>query len=347
MNHALAPALALSLAVALTPASAHANDGAFYGTGATVFPVADDAIALDEETLTIRQTGPTVGYYVDHWQVEVVYVFRNTKDAPVTVQMGFPEWCVSTPENYEDLPAKCSEWTIEDFTVQVDGKPVKATVKRTTPGKDTLADMDYHRAHTFPVSFAAKQSRTVRHTYRHRGGIVSPWCSDMTYILKTGALWQGAIKKLEISVEVIDRFKSREMVDPGTTEEGKLPPPKVEATAGGEILRWSLTDHEPKKDLAVLYCEPDAFARTEAISEVMALEESELRAMDKAALRVRRNTIYAAYGYGFKDADLRAHFAAVPWYRERADYDAKWIRREHMQRVALIKKIEGEKAKGK
>lgn len=338
-----ARSLALIALTLLLTSTASANDGAFYGTGATVFPVNDAAIALDTEVLNIRQTGPTVGSYVDHWQVEVTYNFRNTTDAPVTVQMGFPEWCVSTPDNYEDLPAKCSEWTIEDFTIKVDGTAVKATVKRTTPGKDTLADMSYHRAHTFPVTFAPNQTRTVHHTYRHRGGITSPWCSDMTYILKTGALWQGAIKKLDITVEVIDRFKQRESSEGWLTGENSLPAATITPTANGEILRWSMTDHEPKHDLSVSFCEPDAVARSEAASEVTNLEESELQAMDAKALRLLRNTLYATYGYAFKDADLKAHFATMPWYRERADYSEKWMRRDQMQRVALIKKIEASK----
>jgi len=342
LTAALLPALTL-----LAAGAAHANDGAFYGTGATVFPVKDNAIALDTEQLTIRQAGPTADYYVDHWQVEVVYGFRNTTDTPVTVQMGFPEWCVQTPENYEDIPEKCSEWTIRDFTIHIDGKPAKATVKRATPGKDTLAEMDYHRVHTFPVTFAPHQSRTIKHTYHHRGAIISPWCSDMAYILKTGALWQGAIKKLDITVEVIDRFKQRQDLDGWLAGTDERPKPTIAKTANGEILRWSLTDYEPKHDLTLMFCEPDGIARLEAMAEVTGLEEKELRAMTSEALRIARNTFYAAYGYAFQSDDLKAHFGKTGWYRPRADFDPKWIGTFRTKQIALMKRIEAEKKRAK
>ncbi len=41
---------------------------------------------------------------------------------------------------------------------------------------------------------------------------------------------------------------------------------------------------------------------------------------DPAVLRVLKNTIYARHGHSFKSEDLRAHFAAQPWYKERPGY---------------------------
>jgi len=334
--------LPLALAVLATSGAAHANDGAFFGAGATVFPVKDDAIALDTEQLTIRQAGPTASYYADHWRVEVVYGFRNTTDTPVTVQMGFPEWCVQTPDNYEDVPESCFEWTIKDFTVLIDGEPAKATVKRVTPGKDTLADMDYHRVHTFPVTFAPNQRRVIRHTYRHQGVIISPTCSQMTYILETGALWQGAIKSLDITVEVIDRFDKVDEYDGWLAGTGGKAKPTVKKTPHGAIYRWALRDHEPADDLSLTFCEPDAVARLEAMTEVDVIEEQALRAMSPEALRIARNTYYAAYGYGFKSDDLKAHFGKTSWYRPRVDFDPKWLDADRMKRIALIKRIEAD-----
>lgn len=342
----LTRSLAASLLALALITPAHANDGAFYGTGATVFPVQDDAIALDTEQLTIRQAGPTADYYVDHWQVEVVYGFRNTTDKAVTVQMGFPEWCVQTPDNYEDLPEKCAEWTIRDFTIQIDGTPAKATVKRATPGKDTLAEMDYHRVHTFPVTFAPNQRRTIRHTYHHRGAISSPWCSEMTYILKTGALWKGAIKQLDITAEVIDRFKQVTDYDGWLEGTDGKPKATVEKTANGTIYRWALRDHEPKHDLGLLLCEPDGVARLEAMAEVTGLDEETMRGMTPEALRIARNTFYAAYGYDFKSDDLKAHFGKTGWYRPRADFDQTWIGPYRTKQIALMKRIEAEKKAG-
>lgn len=343
MSRSPLSALALSLLLA---APAWANDGAFYGQGSTVFPVQDDAIALDTEVLRIEHGGPAVGYYVRHWNVDVTYRFRNTTDKPVTVQMGFPEWCEATPDNHED--EKCSAWTIEDFTVRIDGqKGPRVKVKKAQPGKGPLADMHYGRVHTFEVKFAPNQTRTVQHTYRHASSITSPWCSELGYILQTGALWKGALKSLDIEVLTHARFDGdpgygREWID---GEKGR-PKARVEALPdGGQRLSWSLKDVEPKHDLALTFCEPkQMLARREAADEIVYMEPGELEMWDAAKLRVMRNTIYAAYGYTFKSKDLQDHFAAKPWYQPRADFDPKWLPPSHVKRIALIKALEKKKA---
>lgn len=331
--------------LALLAGPALANDGAFYGQGSTVFPVQDDAIALDTEVLRIEQGGPAVGYYVDHWRVTVTYTFRNTTDRPVTVQMGFPEWCEATPDNAES--ETCTGWTIRDFVVQIDGKKgPKVKVKKAEPGKGPLADMHYGRVHTFPVAFGPGQTRTVHHTYRHATSITSPWCSELGYILKTGALWKGTMKSLDIEVLTHASFVD----DPGYGREwfdgvDGRPKAVVEPQKdGGMRYRWSMKDVDPQHDLALVFCEPKTMlARQEAAEEIVAMEPAELEMWDAAKLRVMRNTIYAAYGYTFKSADLRAHFAGQSWYAPRPDFDPKWLPARHVKRIALIKALEKKK----
>ena len=41
----------------------------------------------------------------------------------------------------------------------------------------------------------------------------------------------------------------------------------------------------------------------------------ELRGIDKADLRIIRNTILAQYGYPFKSKDLQVHFSRFSWYK--------------------------------
>ncbi len=336
-----------ALCALLLTAPAWANDGAFFGQGSTVFPVQDEAIALDTEVLRIEQGGPTVGYYVQYWDVSITYGFRNTTDRPVTVQMGFPEWCEATPDNSES--EACTGWTIRDFKVRIDGKKgPKVTLKQAKPGKGPLADMEYGRVHTFPVSFAPRQTRTVQHTYRHASSITSPWCSNLSYILQTGALWKGPVKSLDIEVLTRSSF----IDDPGYAREwfdGAEGRPKATSEPqadGGVRYRWSMKDVEPRHDLWLTFCEPkQMLARLEAIGEVELMEPAELEKLDAAALRVLRNTIYAAYGYTFRSEDLQAHFAKVPWYTPRADFDPKWLSASELKRVALIKSLEKQKKK--
>jgi hypothetical protein len=320
---------------------AWANDGEFHGSGATVYPVASAAIAMDEEDLEIRQVGPAVGTYVQGWAVKVTYRFRNTADAPVRIRMGFPERCVAGPEDIDADPWVCREPSIRNFTVVVDGKPVKATVKAARKGSDgeagPLPGVVFQRVHTFPVEFGPGQTRTVVHTYDLRPSIIAAYTSVMEYILQTGRLWQGPIRRLDIRMAVWDRFESMTVQGEG------VPAPTKGQDGEWTVWSWRLTDVEPTFDLELHFERPDALDRAEALSAACGHEDAALAAMDAPALRLLRNTVYAAYGYGFRSDDLKAHFAAQPWYRPRADYAASWLDPWHAKCVQRIKAAEAKK----
>jgi hypothetical protein len=50
-----------------------------------------------------------------------------------------------------------------------------------------------------------------------------------------------------------------------------------------------------------------------------------------------RNEIFARYGYTFTDPRWRSHFAATPWYRPRADFDAALLPPVARANVATLK----------
>lgn len=329
-------ALALSLAM-LVAAPARANDGEFNGTGASVYPVRSVAVALDEEDLTIRQTGPAVGTYVAGWDVRVVYAFRNTTDAAVTVQMGFPEQCHRGPEDIDTPDDVCGEPTIRDFTAAVDGKTVQTTVKAPKGGAtDVLKDVVFQRVHTFSVPFGPKQTRRVVHTYRLQPSLVSPYTSIMQYILQTGGLWVGPIRRLDVTLAVWDRFEDVRVVGEGT------PKPAASEEDGWTLRKWHHEDVEPTWDLEVHFSHPVGLERSEAISAACALDAADLAKIGREELRVLRNVVYAAYGYAFSKADLREHFAKQPWYRPHPDYTNLWLDKAD---VACVQRIEGAEKK--
>ena len=66
----------------------------------------------------------------------------------------------------------------------------------------------------------------------------------------------------------------------------------------------------------------------------------ELAKLDKAALRVLRNEIYARYGRAFASDDLTQHFQAQPWYQVREDYSDDLLTETDKAQAFLIKSFE-------
>lgn len=335
----------LGLALALLTSPALANDGEFYGAGATVYPVTNGAISMDTETLVIEQRGP-LSTYVDHWLVNVRYEFVNTTDAPVTVQMGFPEHCQRTVDDMEVESPSCKKPAIRDFTARIDEQPVKVTIKTPKKGEaGALPGTVFDRVHTFPVSFKAKERVVVEHSYTHRGRITSPMHSGIDYILRTGGLWKGPIR--DFDMRIVLKGKWGEIID--ENEEGKrLPKPTFEGWQGGTYqMRWQLKDFTPTADVAFLLQEPlVVMAREEVLRPAMLAAEEDpasLNARSAEELRLLRNLPYALLGYTFKDAGLRAHFEKQPWYAARADFDDKWLGKDDRAFIERVKAAEKRK----
>jgi hypothetical protein len=336
---------ALCLFALATPALA--NDGEFYGEGATVYPINNADISMDKEVLRIEQMGPP-GDYVHHWQITVDYVFRNTSAKAVTVQMGFPEKCQRLVDDFDAIENNegpwCKQPAIRDFIAEVDGRRAKVTVKTPKEGEPgALKGQSFDRIHTFKVKFAPGQVKKIHHTYAHNGAITSPFTSHVDYITATGALWKGAIKDFDFTVVIkqdFARVKQRQF------DGNPFPAPTSKQAVDGQThWRWQLKDFEPKGNPALELSEPGSIKRLGMVENLRLKYDTaaSLDALSKAELKILRNTVYAAYGYRFKSKALQAHFAAQPWYRPRADYDAAWVSTWNLKFVQQVKKAEKRK----
>ena len=346
---ALCVTLALAATLLASPEPARANDGEFYGAGATVYPITSRAISMDKETLVIEQRGP-LRTYVDHWLVTVRYEFVNTTDQAVTVQMGFPEHCQRTVEDMDVESPSCTTPAIKDFEARIDDEPVKVTVKTPKKGEEgALPGTVFDRVHTFPVRFGPKARVVVEHSYQHGGRIISPMHSGIDYILRTGGLWKGPIHDFDMRIVLKGKWGS--IID--ENEEGKrLPKPSFEGWRGGTYqMTWKLTDFTPQVDVAYLLQEPLVVDAREQLNTVMNELSEKPTALDGKSLeelRLLRNLPYALNGYTFEDAELRAHFEKQPWYVARTDYDAKWLNASEKGFVAKVRAVEQrKKAAGK
>lgn len=62
------------------------------------------------------------------------------------------------------------------------------------------------------------------------------------------------------------------------------------------------------------------------VSTPSVCDHETLSQMDKAQLRIKRNTVFARYGRSFRSADLKAYFGAQPWYKPNPAYSGSLVK---------------------
>jgi hypothetical protein len=70
------------------------------------------------------------------------------------------------------------------------------------------------------------------------------------------------------------------------------------------------------------------------------LKEADVENLRPADLRIMRNEIYARHGYGFKLADMRAHFEKQDWYMAISQDISENLTAREKKNAALIKRYE-------
>jgi len=75
-------------------------------------------------------------------------------------------------------------------------------------------------------------------------------------------------------------------------------------------------------------------------SSTKQLTEKDVENMRPAELRIMRNEIYARHGYGFKLADMRAHFDKQDWYMAVSQDITDRLTEREKKNAALIKRYE-------
>jgi len=306
-----------------------ADDGSWTltGQGRTVVPLQSTQVRMVAETVVIRPVEPSPAstepgspkdllrnYYT--WSAECVFTFQNTSASPAEVLMGFPDTWEEDSwrwELYEDQKVPKSN-AIREFETWVDGEAVAAEAKE--PDKAMLKRWpDISRVLCWSVPFEPGQTRSVKNRYRF-GGIRTVNNSGdnytrLEYILRTGALWNGPIGSAEIRVYPGKEWRLGSSVL-GMSDEllTLLWNHAVLAPCGFEVERepelcfvWKMKDLVPKRDIQVVLV-------TGAYRTLTVPDETQGRP-DPQALRILKNTLFAAHGKPFNDPDLKAHFAAL------------------------------------
>jgi uncharacterized protein DUF4424 len=200
-------------------ATAEANDTRAQFKGGQLRFVKSDGIVMEAETLTISRD-----------LVTVEYVFRNITDHAIETEVAFPirndfskegiddEELAKRPKDWQPYPEAHSG---RAFKLLVNGEP--RSFKELWRGSDTETEFSYLWTQKFP----ARATVNVRHQYFPSGRTVGPgrrsdpmwtalqrgYCvgpkliaamdgfvmlTKLTYILKTGANWDGPIRHFRL-----------------------------------------------------------------------------------------------------------------------------------------------------
>jgi len=172
----------------------YADDSIYNGNGETVIPITSNQIEMVEETVIIEKSGSNYPY--DQFKADCTFVFHNTGN-DTEILMGFPD----TYRSNEDPMAE-SSFSISNFKCSINYKKIKTEFKETENNPE-LKNIDYPAAYVWKVKFKKDETKIIRNTYRF-GGYWSVGWINLKYILKTGALWKGNIKRATIIIKNLD-----------------------------------------------------------------------------------------------------------------------------------------------
>ena len=310
-THTAAMIAAITLSC-VTPALA--NDAVFGGAGSDLVPIKQKNLKMVSEDIVIEEVGKKNGWKYDHWEITATYTFENPTDQSITTQFGFPER-MCDPES-DCNSKKGGQYTFFNMKTTVNGKRVKVKVGEVSSESSWAPELG--RVHLFDVTIPAKKKTTVVHKYQMglSGSFMQE--TELLYVTKTGALWNGPIGSARFTIRTKQRpwgfgFPKTYNLESFTTKrEGKK--------ARTEIV-FAMKDWTPTQDLTVVLgadympfkgCpSPLMFVDTVYDHEdKLDIERAkkELEELSTAQLRQCRNLVYARHGYTFKDKKLGEFF---------------------------------------
>ncbi len=338
------------LAALLFASPVFANDTAFGGSGSTPMPIGQSEIEMVSERVSISGSGVDDPQGGGRWNVECEYVFRNAADRPIKLSVGFP-----FPTYDEEVPAafpagkraKVGDPLVYDFAVTVDGRPVKATRQKIAPNNEK--GQFYKDAYLWEMSFAPKQTATVKHTFSTGVTYDVMGYSWANYVLKTGANWKnGRIGSAHIEVRPNERVKlCREIEKQADYLAVKPAGMKVEGRGKDVRFVWELKALAPTEDVDLCMQTASTYALRQVVFPVVVMGEPEkqLAALSPEELRILRNTIFARHGRTFQDPALQAHFEKQWWYAPNPNYSDAMLTDDDRKMVAQIARAEAKRSR--
>lgn len=295
-----------------------ADDGAFEGEGANVYPISNNDVQMVSETINIsyipgEYNNPN-NIRSSYWEVDVTMHFLN-HGPPATIQMGFPFKEPYSPDYRPDDDENTDSSEEEPayaFKSYVNGKSVKTITKKGVLNPELPERYNFEKVMTFSVHFNAGEKKVIRHTYNVGGESYSDGSSFLKYILITGGLWRGVIEDCEITLKAPAKVLAN--FDDISPREHNA---RVEKDT--VFLSWSFKNLKPDFDLELtkygdrnpqdrhdpFLGNTDLPLTKEILDSFLYANKKELSVKRAEELRHHINRIYAYYGYRFQKPQLK------------------------------------------
>ena len=253
------PALAAGLLFAQPLPPAAADDGAVGGDGGDVYPLANNDIRMQAETVQAICFRGFAEYRVD-------FEFVNRGKAQ-TVKLGFL-FAVTKSDNMGTAPA--------DFRAWQDGRPLTVTIGREVSSQNLSAATGvgyYLHEATFPpgktmitVTYFAAPSHSAAQRYpelapkEFADAGITGWDASYWYWLHTGAGWRDTIGRAVVRYTLADSFAGWAVdvpPDPGQANSDKTGPTPY-TRLDDRTYQWVFEDFEPTEndDITLAFSNP-------------------------------------------------------------------------------------------
>ena len=177
----------IMILIIMLPEIVHSDDYPLLNYGYTAFPVKQHDIQMISEVVKITPSMPDwKNYPFMPMKTEATFVFKNTSDKKIKLEMGFP----FNEENH-----------CVPFTTTINGQKVKVSEIHT---KKLEPKINIKYSYKWSITFKPYEQKIVQNIYYCNAIDLSQGNSEyyVNYITKTGSFWKGPIKRADFYVAI-------------------------------------------------------------------------------------------------------------------------------------------------
>ncbi len=308
--------------------SVFGNDGTYLTRGSVIFPTKESKISLEKEILSFSVQNRICN-------VDILFEFNNPDNIDRKLLIGFqaPSGDGDVADDFVNTPQ------ITDFRIVSNGQILPYTIKKAECEDCELKELNelqFYQGNSgvyvylFEITFKPGINK-INHSYSFPASSSVVSNQIYNYILTTGAKWAGGtIKNLTVQFDLGENkyFYVNDIWGKNANwsiiGSGKVANKTVNyygdsyrmARILSGKLQIDVKDFNPTENIQFgLICEdllhPITLADTYTIRELKLYNGEDY---SKENLRILRNTIYAQYGYAFKNKELQDYFSQFEWY---------------------------------
>ncbi|MGB0868907.1 MAG: YARHG domain-containing protein [Flavobacteriales bacterium] len=322
------------LLVSILIGTVRGNDGVYLTHGGMIYPTKETKISMDKEILSFTVKNRMA--YVD-----IQFQFNNPEEIDRKLMIGF-----QAPSGEGDISDSLSQSNqIKNFTIVQNGQILRYKLKAAECEECELKKpKDFHFSQfesgvfvfLFEITFKPGINQ-INHSYSFPASNNVAMDQFYNYILTTGSKWAGSkIKDLTINIDmgqnkyfyvndIFGKAAKWSIVGSGKVTNDRFDYQESNScrmvrTLNG-YLQIKVQDFRPTKNIEFGIVNRYSFTvypiyhNKYKEMEIISIGQLELQGQfTNRELRIMRNTIYAQYGYDFKNSELKAYFTQFEWY---------------------------------